>query len=94
MQVFGPIMVRPYLAQLITEVATKFAKEYGLELESWYHDQPIWILWKRFDWLVRRVQVAVYDTSEGRQIRFIPDACVLREQRFVSTIPQAPHVFL
>lgn len=65
---------------LVSHAVEKFAKDYGLDYDLWYHDEPIWLIRQELpgkQLLVKRLQVAVFDTLQGPTIKVIPDAYIM-----------------
>lgn len=78
----GPVAVSRQLGDLIGEVVLAFAGERDWGPDSydlWYQGEPLWFLRQSsavgpHKLLVRRVQVAAFDTDRGMELQAIPDA--------------------
>ncbi len=69
-----PLRLPRGVEESISTRLRKFAENASLELKSLYHDESLWIVSRRSDGLVNRIQVAAFDESPEPVLKFIPDA--------------------
>ncbi len=69
--------ISPQVGDAVSEAVRQFAAAYGWGDESfdlWYHGEPVWFVRRdEADGIVRRVQVAPFNTSAGPQLVVMPD---------------------
>lgn len=70
-----PLDISRSLGNLISTAVERVASEVGLQSESWYHDEPRWLVWlEAANGIVREVQIAAFRGKSDDELCFIPHA--------------------
>ena len=91
----SPARLPVEIEEFVTRGLDEFAHEAGFDLVSLYHDESVWFLKRRRDRVVQRIQVSAFGEWPFVQLRFIPDAMAVdEEKRVLRTMGDVPDEYI